>query len=291
MVVHPKDEGRFNIRFLSKAVSAIDYHKVITGSAQPQITRSNLRKVSIFIPPLSVQQYIANELDAVQSMIDSYRQQLADLDALAQSLFIDMFGNVVINDKDWHIVPMHTLGNFKNGINYSKSGGKHDIKVLGVGDFKDHKVLSCFSQIPSIVITKVSEEYLLHDEDIVFVRSNGNKNLVGRCLEVYPHDTCITYSGFCVRFRKTSQVLNKYLIALLTNEGFKNAYVLRSNGIGIQNINQKLLGNLPIPLPPLSLQNQFAARIEAIERQKQLYRQQLQDAETLMAERMQYYFS
>ena len=78
---------------------------------------------------------------------------------------------------------------------------------------------------------------------------------------------------------------------MLTDIGFKKTHILKSNGIGIQNINQKLLGNLPVPVPPLALQQQFAHRIEAIEQQKELKRFQLKDAETLMAERMQYYFS
>ena len=61
-------------------------------------------------------------------------------------------------------------------------------------------------------------------------------------------------------------------------------------GAAQPNVNAKKYGALPIPLPPLPLQNQFASRVEAIEKQKEQIRQQLKDAETLMAERMQYYF-
>ena len=67
--------------------------------------------------------------------------------------------------------------------------------------------------------------------------------------------------------------------------------LLLAIGIGIQNINQKLLSSLPIPVPPIGMQKKYAAQVEAIEKQKELIRQQLADAETLMKERMQYYFS
>lgn len=291
MVVHPKEENLLDFAFLGKAVSAIDYSKVITGAAQPQITRANLQKVQIVIPTLVEQQTIASELDAVQEMIDGYKAHIADLDALAQSIFLDMFGNVSMNDKSWNIIPMGKLGDFKNGLNYNKGEQGKSIKIIGVGDFQNIKSLSSFNDISSIEVEHISEEYLLHNEDIVFVRSNGNKNLVGRCLEVYPNDAEVTFSGFCIRFRKSVEISNKYLIALLTDSGFKKTHLLKSNGIGIQNINQKLLSSLPIPVPSADLQQLFALKVETIEQQKEQLRLQLQDAETLMAERMQYYFS
>ena len=291
MVVHPKEENLLDFAFLGKAVSAIDYSKVITGAAQPQITRANLQKEQIVIPTLVEQQTIASELDAVQEMIDGYKAQIADLDALAQSIFLDMFGNVSMNDKSWNIIPMGKLGDFKNGLNYNKGEQGKSIKIIGVGDFQNIKSLSSFNDISSIEVEHISEEYLLHNEDIVFVRSNGNKNLVGRCLEVYPNDAEVTFSGFCIRFRKSVEISNKYLIALLTDSGFKKTHLLKSNGIGIQNINQKLLSSLPIPVPSADLQQLFALKVETIEQQKEQLRLQLQDAETLMAERMQYYFS
>lgn len=291
MVVHPKEENLFNFAFLGKAVSAIDYSKVITGAAQPQITRANLQKVKIIIPPIDAQQAIASELDAIQTIIDGYKAQLSELDALAQSIFLDMFGNVAINDKSWDIIPMGQLGDFKNGLNYNKGEKGKTLKIIGVGDFQNLKTLTLFDNIPSIEVESISQEYLLQNEDIVFVRSNGNKNLVGRCLEVYPNKEEVTFSGFCIRFRKSTDIVNKYLVALLTDTGFKKVHILKSNGIGIQNINQKLLSNLPIPVPPIDLQKHFAMQIEALNQQKELICLQLADAEQLMAERMQYYFS
>lgn len=293
-VLHLKENSNIDIKYLYSVFKAkwepFVKHKIL-GAAMPYIKLGHLSSFPIPIYDLRVQQAITSELDAIQTMIDGYKAQLEDLDALAQSIFLDMFGNVAINDKCWEITPMGQLGDFKNGLNYSKGEKGKVLKIIGVGDFQNIKKLSSFEDIPTIEVKYIPQEYLLNNEDIVFVRSNGNKNLVGRCLEVYPNDTEVTFSGFCIRFRKSVRILNKYLIALLTDIGFKKTHILKSNGIGIQNINQKLLGNLPVPVPPLALQQQFAHRIEAIERQKELIRFQLKDAETLMAERMQYYFS
>lgn len=251
-----------------------------------------LKEIRIKYPKdKATQQSIVSELDAIQTMIDGYKAQLADLDALAQSKFVDTFGNVSVNNKRWDIIPMGKLGDFKNGLNYSKGKRGKSLKIIGVGDFQSLKCISSFDNIPYIEIEDTSQEYLLHNEDIVFVRSNGNKNLVGRCLEVFPNNIEVIFSGFCIRFRKSVEIINKYLIAVLTDIGFKNTHILKSNGIGIQNISQKLLSSLPIPVPPIDMQKKYASQVEAIEKQKELLRQQLADVETVMAERMQYYFS
>lgn len=290
----PKSESKSIIfDFLKWQIFSLNdkIYNLARGTAQKNLDMKRFPLLPILVPTLFEQQAIASELDAIQTMIDGYKAQLEDLDVLAQSIFLDMFGNVAINDKCWEITPMGQLGDFKNGLNYSKGEKGKALKIIGVGDFQNVKRLSSFENIPTIEVKYIPQEYLLKNEDIVFVRSNGNKNLVGRCLEVYPNDTEVTFSGFCIRFRKSAGILNKYLIALLTDIGFKKTHILKSNGIGIQNINQKLLGNLPVPVPPPALQRRFASKIEAIERQKELIRFQLKDAETLMAERMQYYFS
>lgn len=293
-VLHLKENSNIDIKYLYLVFRAgwkLFVKNRILGAAMPYIKLGHLNSFPVPIYEIGVQQTIATELDSIQEMIDGYKAQLTDLDALAQSIFLDMFGSVAINDKSWDIIPMGKLGDFKNGLNYNKGEKGKIFKIIGVGDFQDLKSLTLFDNIPSIELESISSEYLLKNEDIVFVRSNGNKNLVGRCLEVYPNKEEVTFSGFCIRFRKSTDIINKYLVALLTDTGFKKAHILKSNGIGIQNINQKLLSNLPIPVPPIDLQKQFAERVESIEQQKELIRQQLADAEQLMAERMQYYFS
>lgn len=291
MVVHPKVETLFDFQFLAYLASAIDYSKVITGAAQPQITRTNLEKVVIWIPSIEDQKGIASELIALKTIINGYKAQIMDLDELIESVFNKTFGDISINDMNWEVSPMGKLGNFKNGLNYEKGEKGKVLKFIGVGDFQNNKYLSSFDSLSTIELESISEEYLLKDEDIVFVRSNGNKNLVGRCLEVFPNDTEITYSGFCIRFRKTANIINKYLLGVLTDSTYKRTHVLKSNGIGIQNINQKLLSNLPIPIPPIELQKKFENQVNSIYTQKTLIWEQLRDAEQLMAERMQYYFS
>ena len=108
---------------------------------------------------------------------------------------------------------------------------------------------------------------MLQDGDIVFVRSNGNKALVGRCLVIYPRNTPTTYSGFCIRYRLTSREINTvYLLHVLKTDSMRKR--MAGRGANIQNLNQQILAALDIPLPPVELQEQFAAFVEQVDKSK-----------------------
>ena len=130
---------------------------------------------------------------------------------------------------------------------------------------------------------------MLQDGDILFVRSNGNKSLVGRCLVVYPRNTPTTYSGFCIRFRLTSDEVNiAYLLRVLKSEAMLTK--MAGRGANIQNLNQQILSTLKIPTPPIELQQQFSAFVEQVEKSKLFVRQSLGRLETLKKSLMQEYF-
>ena len=104
MVIHPIDDSVFCSRsFLVYLMKSIDYSLVITGAAQPQITRQKLSPVKIAIPPRETQSRIVSELDLLQSIIDKQKAQLKELNNLAQAVFYDMFGDPVENEKGWEV--------------------------------------------------------------------------------------------------------------------------------------------------------------------------------------------
>lgn len=82
---------------------SLDYSLIITGAAQPQITRQKLAPIKIAIPPKSIQLAIVTELDKINELIRLKKEQLKDFDNLAQSLFYEMFGDPVENEKGWEV--------------------------------------------------------------------------------------------------------------------------------------------------------------------------------------------
>ena len=159
---------------------------------------------------------------------------------------------------------LNELGVLKNGLNYDKREVKNPCAIIGVADFSDntrpeYKTLGCIDK------SLVSPDFYLEDGDILFVRSNGNKALVGRTMYIDnpPDETC--YSGFCIRFRPNKElVYPKYLFYKLRSPYCKKqySYSLQTN---ITNLGQETLGHVCLNLPDLDSQKRIAKILECID--------------------------
>lgn len=276
--------------FLVYFLNYSDLDSYISGAIIRKLTQASLRNIDIPLPPKSTQLAIVSELDKINELIRLKKEQLKDFDNLAQSLFYEMFGDPVENEKGWEVKKLGEIGEFKNGLNFSKDENGHSIKFLGVSDFQNKKSIAS-DQLAYISLSeRVQEDYLLKTGDIVFVRSNGKKELIGRSVKMYITEPT-TYSGFCIRCRITDEKVDKDYIAILLKTPIIRQFMTNSGrGCNISNLNQKILNSIPTILPPLSLQRLFAQRIEQIEREKSEVQKSIQDLETLLASRMQYWF-
>ncbi len=254
------------------------------------LNKATLCAVSLAVPPLDEQRKIAAVLDKVSDLIAKRRQQLDKLDELVKSQFIAMFGDPVQNPLSWDTKPLLEMGYCKNGMNFRTGDRGIEMHCLGVGDFKDFSVIDGTDNLPTISLNEAPpEESMLQDGDIVFVRSNGNKDLVGRCLVVYTHNTPTTYSGFCIRYRITGREVNTaYLLRVLKTDSMRRQ--MAGRGANIQNLNQQILATLDIPTPPLMIQEQFAAFVEQTDKSKLAIQKSLEKLEMLKKSLMQKYF-
>lgn len=276
---------------LSSPVTYEKFKSMAVGGVVNNLNTEMVKNLYIAFPPLEEQRRIASILDKVTDLIAKRRSQLEKLDLLVKSRFVEMFGDPVKNPKNWNILPLKLLGECKNGMNFHSDNFGVKIRCLGVSDFKDLSIINDVSQLPTISLNEIpNDNYLLKNGDIVFVRSNGNKNLVGRSIVVYPNNTLTTFSGFCIRFRiLNSEVSSSYLLRVFKTESIRKKIVGR--GANIQNLNQKILFELNIPVPPLSLQKQFANFVEQTETTKSTIQQSLETLETLKKALMQEYFA
>ena len=159
--------------------------------------------------------------------------------------------NVVI-PQTWIEVSLGELGESKNGLNFSRDDEGYSIRVLGVGDFKDKTVMRSFEKLAKVsLVTDPTSDCLLQNGDIVFVRSNGSKELVGRNLLVYPNDAKVSYSGFCIRYRMrdTKLTIPEYLNFILDSGVLKKKLRKENQGSNINNLNQDILSELIVALP------------------------------------------
>ena len=260
------------------------------GAKMPRLGTKDLMNAEIPVPSIEQQKKIAEKFKKLEQLISLRKQQLAKLDELVKARFVEMFGEPVQNPNCWKTENLLDLGYCKNGMNFHRDDCGTEIHCLGVGDFKNHSTIRDVGSLPFISLNELpTSEYLLQDGDIVFVRSNGNKELVGRCLAIYPAKIPVTYSGFCIRYRLTSNKITvSYLLRVLKADSVRKK--MTGRGANIQNLNQQILAQLVVPIPPLSLQNQFAAFVERVDQQKQTVQQGLEKLELMKKALMQEYF-
>lgn len=162
--------------------------------------------------------------------------------------------------EDWGIEKFSSFSDFKNGLNYSKEEKGEGLKIIGVGDFQQHTYISYQDLEQVNLISKVSTDYLLKNNDLLFVRSNGNKDLVGRVLLITDIHEDVSHSGFTIRARINKSTADPIYYAYVFKSAIvKNQFKRLGAGTNISNLSQQILGHLKLPYPQLPEQQKIAA--------------------------------
>ena len=184
---------------------------------------------------------------------------------------------------------LSSLGTLRNGMNYDKSSAKRGCKIIGVADFAGH-VFPDYSTLSEIDTSIVSKDDLLKDGDILFVRSNGNKNLVGRTMYIYGITEPICYSGFCIAFRPdVTLVCPEYLFYALRAPFCKKQYSY-SQQTNITNLSQGVLGAVEVPIPDLDTQRKLAKILFALDQKISLNTHICSELESMAKTLYDYWF-
>ena len=258
------------------------------GIAQKNMSTEWLKEYSVPIPPLPEQSRIVEELDLLSNIIEKKRQQLSELDNLAQSIFYDMFGDPVTNEKGWEVKT------FGEEFEIS-SGGTPDTKNSA---YWDNGTISWIG-------SNLCQNIVLYNNDCKFITDLGFEKSSTK--KYYPGYVLVALVGATIgkvallKFETTTNQ-NVAGINVPKNESFTSEFVFyllqqlycmfeAVGGDKFKMANLKFIRSLPLILPPLSLQQLFAQKIEAIEKQKALIKQSIAETEELFNSRMDYYFS
>ena len=281
-----KDYFIYAVRFSLKRL-----HQLTHGATMKHIVKKDFDNVVIPYPSIKKQKEIAFNLDKIESIIKTRQQEIRMLDTLIKARFVEMFGDPVKNEKKFLTKQLSQIGKCKNGINFHKSEIGNTVNCLTVKNFENNQVINDTTKLAKIKLSNLpSNDYFLNNGDIVFVRSNGNKSLVGRSVLIFPNNNPTLFSGFCIRFRKDSKRLESvYLLWLLKNESIRMK--MRGRGVNIQNLNQQIINNLSIPVPPIELQKEFASFVQQVDKSKVAIQKSLDETQILYDSLMQKYFS
>lgn len=225
---------------------------------------SSMKRIYIPAPFLKEQYHIAAYLDKKCTLIDNIiakQKKLIERYKAYKMSFI----NETINSTTGTKCHLGYIGTMKNGLNFSGILEGVKIKFLGVGDFQDNFILDKLDMFSDIItVDEISEEYMLKDGDIIFVRSNGSKELVGRAVMVKNVNYPLTYSGFCIRFRNTRMDIidSNYLLYFFRSLNFRKQLEKSSQGSNINNVNQELLSQIDFTFPNIELQRKVVCILD-----------------------------
>lgn len=264
----------FNFQTLNKAVTI------------PSLTKSDLLKINMLIPPIDEQLAIVAELDSLSSIIAKHKQLAEEYDRLEQSIFHDMFGDPVTNEKGWEVKKLGELTKEKPTYGSMASAVEYDgeTRYVRITDIDNNGDLLPNKMSPSIV----EDKYLLKDGDIVFARSGAT---VGKTYCYMNTNERMIYAGYLIKFVPDDKYVLPIYLSFYTKTDFYKAFIQsNAQAVAHPNINAKQYSSLDVFVPPLSLQTLFAEKIQHIEALKSANSQAQKEAETLFAERMNYYF-
>lgn len=266
-----------------------DFTKHNVAVTIPSLRRIDLLKIPIPVPPLSEQERIVSELDLLSGIIEKEKAQLKEYDKLAQSIFYDMFGDPVTNEKGWEVKKLgEVCSKITDGVHakpiYTESGMPF-ISVVNINkrylDFDNCKYVSYED---GEIINKRAKP---QRNDVLYTKVGATYGIPA--LVDTEKDFCL-YVSVCLIKPLHDIIDSVFLTNMMALPYVKNQADERIKGIGVPDLHLNQISAFNIILPPLPLQQSFASKIEAIERQKTLIQQSITETETLFNSRMDYYF-
>ena len=266
-----------------------DIYNLGKGAAQRNLDVKSLRNLIIAIPPLSTQLSIVSELDKINELIRLKKEQLKDYDNLAQSIFYEMFGDPVVNEKGWEVKKLGEVCEcITDGDHMPPPKSDTGIPFVTIGN-----VNKASRQIDFDNTYFVPRDYF---DNIPNIKKPRRGDVLYTVTGSYGIPIIINYDKeFCFQrhiglLRPKDFMSPVFLCMWALNDRTKGQADMVATGIAQKTVSLKSLRNFAIILPPLPLQQLFAQRIELIEQQKAEIQSTIADLETLLASRMQYWF-
>lgn len=278
-------DGKY-VSFLFKLPALVQiFHQNSQGLVDDTLNLKfeHLKKIRCKLPPLPEQEKIANILTSVDTVIDKTQAQIDKLKELKTGMMQELFtkgigpnGKPHSDFKDssvgripaeWDVLSLGTIAEFRNGLNYSAENSGTGLRVIGVGDFQnyDYPIIDSLAEINPAGVA--NDEDMLRENDFIFVRSNGNRRLIGRCMIIKNlGDEKVSFSGFVIRCRIKSE---ERIDFGFLNHVFKSRFIrdsISADGAGtnISNLNQQILSKLDIVVPPRFEQKKITNVLDSV---------------------------
>lgn len=270
------------VKYLFNFLKNVDFACLIKRGAVPTLNLTSLKEISIPVPPPEEQEQIVAELDKINEGIEDCRKLLRNLDALAQSIFYDYFGDPATNPKGWEIKKLEDVCTLKSGDSSANKLPKGSIPYVKVGDMNLENNKYGIVTSSNLVDLNGKTKMLFPIGTTIFPKRGG---------AILTNKKRITKVPICCDLNIMGAIPQNiheiYLYYFFLLKDFAELI----DGSTIPQINNSDIYPLIIPVPPLSLQEKFASRIEQIEAQKKAVEETMENLQTLLNSRMDYWFN
>lgn len=236
------------------------------GTTMTHVTKGAMENRRLMLPPLTEQNRIVAILDEAFEGIDMAIANAEKNLGNARELFSNYLDSVFVQPWEGGIQKrLGDIATFKNGLNFTKGSKGEIIKIVGVKDFQKNFYVPTDQLETAQIDGHLSADYELRVGDILTVRSNGNKQLIGRCILASEVPEKTSHSGFTIRIRTASREISPaYLVHFLKSKASREMLIESGDGANISSLNQQALSALPVTLPPIADQLAITDRIEAM---------------------------
>ena len=278
-----------NINYLYYFLKNYNFKNIISGSAQPQITRQGLNKVYVRYYSPTKQKQIVSRLKCISTIIELRKIELNKLNDLIKARFIEMFGRPFINNMNWE---SRQIKNVVNEVKYGTSkpsveNGEYkylrmnNLTYDGRFDLTDLKFISLDND--------ELEKCVVRKGDVLFNRTNS-LDLIGKTAD-FDFDEDMVIAGYIIRIRLKETIVPKFFSMYMNTDEVKlHLRTIAKGAVNQANINAQELQGIPIYIPPIELQQQFADFVKQVDKSREEVKRSLEKTQQLYDSLMQEYF-
>ncbi len=267
--------------------------KLERGTSYPSCKAKDILTYKISVPTISKQKEIVKILDAANNLRQKRKEQLILLDDYLKSVFLEMFGDPMENEKAWKIVKLYNviIDGPQNGLYKPSSFYGNGVPILRIDCFYNG-IVTDIAKLKRVVVTDEElRRFQIHEDDIVINRVNSRSHL-GKCALIPGLNEKTVFESNMMRLTvNKTKILPLFLSKFLTTP-FVKKQILNSakDAVNQSSINQNDVNNFELFLPPINLQNKFASIVEQVEQVKQKMLASLEEMDNHFNALMQRYF-
>jgi type I restriction enzyme, S subunit len=279
-----------DLRWLAYQLAVLKLTELNKSAAVPGLNREDAYRKKLLLPPIAEQKRIAAILDKAEELRGLRRKALEELDAIVQSIFFEMFGDPIKNQKGWKTLTIGELAPEKGSIVDGPFGSSLKPEAYtssGVRVIRNYNIHDAFfdqSEFVYVTKKKFGEIYRSHvcSGDILL----STKGTIGDVciMPNLPEESVLSASGTVrIRLPQNAPLLAEFIVYQMIRKSYKQYLKGFESGTNQKYLNLSGIRKMKLVVPPLQLQQEFARRVEAIEQLKVTHRESLAQLDALFA--------